>query len=369
MTKRFPARAMALLAVPALGLLTQTAAPAVAASHRQPVRPATTAAKATALVGYAGNGFGSYYEYDSAGGKVFESYSGGVYEFDFIDLAGIGNAGNVQITTQESTDYCVSEGWVNDGDEDEDVNVSCYTPAGVLDTSGTVDFDVTLARQLRKPAGVLDYSLVTTNDSRNLTGHGNYNSAGKTNRVKHLGTGRYEVFFPGPASRGVTGTVEVTPYRTGGGNCVDAGWTGTAAGQQVDVDCYTASGARQNDGFDVVYADGISILGQKGIATAAVEYPGTGWVMPLEEHYFSGRARVAGLEWSPGDYTVDLAATGGSIASYGGAVQAEAVSSKHDDHCYTGTWEPQSITELEVFCVNTVGNDVAVPFTLQWLLP
>jgi hypothetical protein len=62
--------------------------------------------------------------------------------------------------------------------------------------------------------------------------------------------------------------------------------------------------------------------------------------MPLEEHYFSGRARVAGLEWSRGDYTVDLAATGGSIARYGGAVQAEAVNSKHDDHYYTGTWAP-----------------------------
>jgi hypothetical protein len=358
--RRFGAGIASLLAVPVLGALAVPASSAVAAVAASQAGP-------VALAGYTGNGFGTYYSYDSNGGEVTEGFYSNEYALDFIDLAGIGSGGDVQITTLGSPDYCVNEGWANDGSEDEWLYVSCYTPGGALDTTGTVDLDVTIARQLRKPSGVLDYSLVTTNASRTLTGDASYNSAGKANQVRHLGTGRYEVLFPGPASKGVTGTVEVTPYRTGG-DCVDAGWTGTKSGQEVYVDCYSGSGSPQNGGFDVAYANKTNLLGAHGLATAAVEFPGTGWVMPLGPHYFSANARVAGLEWNPGDYTVDLAGTGGSIENNGGSVQVEAVS-KHDDHCYTSSWDAEPLTELAVFCVNPAGNDVAVPFTLQWLLP
>src|SRR5580693_4682097 len=300
-------------------------------------------AKPSAVAGYIWSDNETYYDYDSAGGAVTiaaNTPATGEYEISFGGLQAIGDTGDAQITPYDSDDTCVNLGWGNLGSA-ELVTVACYTPAGVLDTS-TQLFDLTITKPRVKVAGVLDYAWVSQDSkTENLPGPGNYNSSHKTNRVKHLGTGRYEILLPGPASHGVTGTVEVTGFRTAGANCVDAGWKGTGAGQQVLVDCYSPAGARQNDEFTVVYANGNNILGLNHAGDANALFRGrVGFIQPGAHYYSSPATRGIAIGYDPGDYQADFTGAGGDTGAYGGDVQTEAVS-PHDYHCFSDGWQTQ----------------------------
>jgi hypothetical protein len=380
-------RIVAMLAIPALAVLAVPSAAAASTPQRgaaamrdHDARPAAGHKPAIldALAGYAWSDNDSFYEYDSTGGSVSTTtVSGypGLYEVDFGGLSGIGDlVGDVQVTPYETSDTCSVVGWGPDS-TDELVDVACYTPKGVLDTSTSLLFDVTITEPLKTPSGVYDYAWVNPdNKSASLGGgFGEYNSSHKANKVDHLGAGRYEVIFPGPKSKGQHGTVEVTAYTpgasyaSGGGNCVDAGWTGTRAGVDVYVDCYSGTGARENHEFDVVYASANNVLGLSGAADANTLFSGRGTTATPVAAYFSSRKAVATSAQSPaGDYGVLLTGSAGLYPDFGGDVQAEAVSTK-DYHCSVYEWIAGPVTSADLQCYNAAGHVAATPYTFQWV--
>jgi hypothetical protein len=382
-------RIVVMLAISALGALA-VAVPATAAAASQPQqhgvmrgypdgRPAARNRPAIVdvLAGYAWSDGGSYYDYNSTGGSVAVStVSGfpGIYQVSFGGLSGIGDTtGDVQVTAYDTSDTCAVVGWGPDS-TNELVDVACYTPADALDTSSQL-FDVTITEPLKTPSGVYDYAWVNP-DNKSVSlggGFGEYNSAHKANRVEHLGTGRYEVVFPGPKSKGQHGTVEVTPYvpdttyASGAGDCVDAGWTGTRTGVDVDVDCYSGTGARQNREFDVVYASASNVLGLGGAADANTLFSGKGVTATPVESYFSNRRATAVSAQSPaGNYAVLLPGSAGLSGDFGGDVQVGAVSGK-DYHCIVDDWGTEPFPNITLECFNSAGHAVSTPYALQWV--
>jgi hypothetical protein len=333
--------------------------------------PAIGAKNAAAGYYWSGGGSGTYYTYSTSGGAVSvlpNTPATGIYQVSFNGLQSINETGDVQVSSYDTTDTCAVLGW-GEVSGTEDIDVSCYKPGGTLDT-GSQEFDVTITEPHSKPAGVFDYSWVdATAHSSNLTGLGQYNSSHKTNRVKHLGTGRYQVTFPGPKSSGVHGTAEVTPFGAGGGNCVLAGWTGSKSGEVVNVDCYSPAGSRQNRRFDVLYASTNNVLGLNRDVDANALFSGRSGITAPTEHYYSTRgAEALAEESSPGLYEVALPGSGGEYPFLGGDVQVSAVST-HDDHCQVQGWDQDLIPGVNVECTNGAGHPVNIPYVLQWMVP
>jgi hypothetical protein len=112
------------------------------------------------------------------------------------------------------------------------------------------------------PPGTFDYAWDSMPAGSGTLNNGyEYNSAGMSDTVRHLGTRRYQVTFEGPASSGTHGTVKVSAYGPGAGDCAASGWHGTGAGQVIDVNCYKASGALGNRDFDITYAGRTHLMG------------------------------------------------------------------------------------------------------------
>jgi hypothetical protein len=386
MRTRILVSATASIAITTLALL-GTVSPASAASPQShparsmpqypyghpaiPHKSAIGAKNAAAGYYWSGGGSSTYYTYNTSDGTVSvlpNTPSAGIYQISFNGLQSIDDTGDVQISSYDTTDTCPVLGW-GESSGTEDIDVSCYKPDGTLDTSSQ-EFDVTITDPHSKPTGVFDYSWVDADThSSNLTGLGQYNSSHKNNRVKHLGTGRYQITFPGPKSSGVHGTAEVTPFGAGGGNCVLVGWTGSKSGEVVDVDCYSATGHRQNRVFDVLYASTNNVLGLNRDVDANVLFRGRSGVSEPAEHYYSTRGAAAvAEESSPGFYEVVLPGSGGQYRFIGGDVQVSAVSTR-DDHCQVEEWDQYLIPEISVECTDGAGNPVNTPFVMQWMVP
>jgi hypothetical protein len=375
------------VAVTALALLGMASPASAAGAHSQPAHsmpqypyghPASRLAPAlgakNAAAGYLWTGDSStatYYTYSTSGGTVSvadNTPSTGIYQVTFNGLQSINDTGDVQVSSYDTADTCPILGW-GEVSGTEAVDVACYEPNGTLDT-GTNLFDVTITNPHSKPTGVFDYSWVFTDThSSNLTGLGQYNSSHKTNRVKHLGTGRYQVTFPGPKTSGVHGTAEVTPFGAGGGNCVLAGWTGSKAGEVVNVDCYSATGSRQNREFDVLYASTNNVLGLNRDVDANALFSGRSGVTNPTEHYYSTPgAQEAADEYATGFYELALPGSGGQYRFIGGDVQINAVSS-HDYHCDVDDWDQEPVPIIDVQCTNRAGHPVDTPYVVQWMVP
>jgi hypothetical protein len=333
--------------------------------------PAFGAKNAAAGYYWSGGGSGTYYTYSTSGGAVSVAANtplAGVYQVSFDGLQSINETGDVQVSSYDTTDTCPVIGWGAVGSA-EVIDVSCYKPDGTLDTSSQL-FDVTITQPHSKPTGVFDYSWVDFDThSSNLTGVGQYNSSHKTNRVKHLGKGRYQVTFPGPKSSGVHGTAEVTPFGAGGGNCALAGWSGSKSGEVVDVNCFSASGSRQNRKFDVLYASTNNVLGLNRDVDANALFSGRSGITAPTEHYYSTRgAEAVAEESSTGFWEAALPGSGGEYPFLGGDVQVNAVST-HDYHCDVEFWDQELIPEVNVECINAAGHPVNTPYVMQWMVP
>jgi hypothetical protein len=368
----------ALFTVPLAAALMSAAPAALAAGpaqHRVPAAGARPSIAPSALAGFLWSGDTSYYGYNSSGGAiaVTDSYpSAGYTQVSFGGLAGIGDtAGDVQVTPYDSPDTCAVSGW-GPVSTSELIDVACYKPSGTLDTSG-YDFELAITKPTGKPSGVYDYAWVNPdNKSASLAGgYAEYNSSHKANRVVHLGTGRYEAIFPGPKSSGTHGTADVTPYlrlSATGANCVTTGWKGTRTGEDVYVDCYSPSGARQNDEFDVVYASANNVLGLNGAVDANVTFSGRGGITTPATSYYSNRHDSAVAAESPaGFYSVLLPGSGGKYGDFGGNAEAEAVSSK-DVHCSIYEWNNQPSPNVNLECYGRTGHLLSSPFALQWVV-
>jgi hypothetical protein len=372
------------IVISALGLLGAAAAPASAASPSHPAgslpqnpfgHPATGKAPAfgaeNAAAGYFWSGDDSYYTYSTSGGTVSvaaNTPSTGIYQVSFDGLQSINDTGDVQVSGFDTFDTCPVLGWGAVGSA-EVVDVACYEPDGTLDTGSRL-FDVSITNPHSRPTGVFDYSWVYADThSSNLTGLGQYNSSHKTNRVRHLGKGRYQVTFPGPKSSGVHGTVDVTPFGSGGGNCVLAGWAGSRSGEVVNVDCYSPAGKPSNRKFDVLYASTNNVLGLNRDVDANVLFAGRSGITSPTEHYYSTRGAGALADESPtGFYGVALPGSGGEYPYLGGDPQVNAVSTR-DYHCDIETWSQSEIPVVSVECFNSAGHPVSTGYVVQWMVP
>ncbi len=372
-----------LLAVPALGALAVTTSAAAASGPRPTVSRlmpshalgARTTSVAPAIApntsaGYLWSEGDSYYAYNTSGKAVTIAANDpvtGDYLVSFDGLESIGFNGDVQVSSYDTADTCTVLEWTSTSTAEE-VYVACYTPSGTLDTTSQL-FDVTITDPHSVPSGAFDYSWIDPdNKSYKLTGFGEYNSSHKVNQVKHLGTGSYELIYPGPKSSGVHGTVQVTPFDTGGGTCLASSWKGTKTGEEVFVHCYSPTGTAEDRIFTVVYASANNILGLNHATDANVLASGKGGISAPTEDYLSARgAKAIVIQYYAGYYEVVLTNSEGN-SNLGGDVQVSAVNSR-DYHCLVEYWGQETTPAINLYCENLKGQDVSTPFTLQWVVP
>jgi hypothetical protein len=113
--------------------------------------------------------------------------------------------------------------------------------------------------------------------------------------------------MPGPKATGATGTVKATAGATTG-ECEVVSWHGTTTGQVINVDCFSPSGAPQNNAFSLSYARGTNLMGLSSAAATANAYanqPTTasyqpGQTVPTSSSPSSGCGRrCRTLAWPP----------------------------------------------------------------------
>jgi hypothetical protein len=340
----------------------------IAASAHQLTRPHAKA-RPTAVAGYAWSGdTNGYYTYDSTGKTATVEGDGtGSY---FVIFPGLGHLRNehVDVTTYGSAAECM---FFNTQPEPSDLTIaiSCQTPNGTPEDSA---FDVVVTQPKSSQGEVFDYDVVPAARSGKLTGHGQYNSSGKTNSVRHLSTGRYQVTLPGPSASGVTGTVQLTDIfpKTGpNGDCELAGWHGSPAGQTVDVDCFSASGGRENRSFGVSYVRYGNLLGA-GSLTSVYAYanrPDATAYRPSTQYDSRRGARVTVDHEGAGEYVVRPARSGGPTTTDGGNVEVSAVGTA-DVRCYVVDWDQKANPAIVVDCVSRLGASTDSAFTIQWVV-
>jgi hypothetical protein len=338
-------------------------APAASASPgaRHPVVP-----RSPAIVGnldaYLWSEGAATYDFDGQIGTITVTNSStGQYQVDVPNLSDF-TGGMVQVTPYDSKDTCAVDGWTPSG-SDLQVGVSCYSLSGHLTDSL---FDLIATQPVTAPPGTFDYSWVNRpTKSGTLTGAYEYNSAGKQNSVRHLGKGRYEVTFGGAGSKGTRGTVKVSAYGAGAGDCAASGWHGTSKGVVVDVNCYRSSGKAVNRLFDVTYARSTNLMGIGGFPTANALVTATGTVQT--QYNSSSTAAVTVSHHRRGLYRVQLVDT--TEAAGGGDIQVSPVTGSKD-HCTVVDWDggTSENTVATVQCFDGRGHAVNSAFTLQFVV-
>jgi hypothetical protein len=352
-------------------MVTALAAPfaaPIAASAHQLTSPQASA-RPTAVAGFAWSGdTNGYYTYDSTGKTATVEGDGtGSY---FVIFPGLGHLRNehVDVTTYGSAAECM---FFNTQPEPSELTIAigCNTPNGTPEDSA---FDVVVTQPKSSHGEVFDYDVVPAARSGRMTGHGQYNSSGKTNSVRHLAKGRYQVTLPGPAASGVTGTVQLTdilPAIGPNGDCELAGWHGTRTGQIVDVGCFSASGGRENRSFGVSYVRYGNLLGA-GSLTSAYAYanrPDVTAYKPTTQYDSNRGARVTVGHEGLGEYLVRPARSGGPTTTNGGNVEVSAVGTA-DVRCYVVDWDQKANPAIVVDCVNRLGAAIDSAFTIQWVV-
>jgi hypothetical protein len=343
-----------------------------AAAAAGPARPAavSTPLTSSAVAGYLwwnGTSVESDYAYNSVdpGGFSVTPVTTGVYTVDFGGMASITFGAVVQVTSFEAATTCTAGGWGSSAGFLQ-ATIYCYSiSTGTLSNS---DFTVLVTHVTSKPLGTLDYSLVyKSSASGNLSTY-QYNSAGKKNSVKHLGTGNYQVTLGGPKTSGRTGAVKVTAYGSGPGSCDPVRWGGSSRGEVVNVRCFGFAKTAENREFVLTYAATNNLMGLNKRTDVNVFATGSRTVYQPQLQYDShhgARATVAHL--AAGEYLV-LAAGSQGTASYGGDVQVSAVGSA-GIYCDSDGWDQQFTPELYVNCYQSDGGPANSSFTLQWVVP
>lgn len=346
------------LAAPTAAEAARSVAPAAAA----PVAPAVGHSQFTGYLWSTSSVTPSLdlsYAYNSAISSITVGQIGvGEYLATFGVPASVGPP-TVEISTYDSRAICQ----VNDVEMHSmtvTVAVYCYTYHG---TPANSVFDLVVGNADKHPAGLLDYSYY-------LHGHlrSSYNSSRRSNKIAVLGTGRYAVTFGGPATHGVTGTAQVTTGGLGGGNCVLAGWHGSAAGEVVDVNCFSASGKPHKESFFAAYARHSNVTGLKDpwTADAFANHPTTHSYTPAVQDDNTPGARVSVKRTGKGDYTVKFAKSGGPHNVDGGDVQVIPVGT-HDTHCDVTEWDGTTSPVAVIQCFSNSGHHVDTEFAVQWI--
>ena len=308
----------------------------------------------------------SYYAFDSVGGSMTVSTPAtGQYIADFGGLSSIAGSAIAQVTTYGSADSCAVGSYASDGHGGLKVYVDCF--AG--NTRANAEFDLMVSHPTGTPSGTYDYAYVNKISSSGGLVVRQYNSARKDNSVKFLGTGKYQVTFGGPRTSGTAGIAKVSAFGNAPGDCELVKWFGSAAGEVVDVNCYSGSHAAQNRAFLVTYAATNNLMGQNSGVDANAFAHGTSPVYQPLVQYANGRgARVTVVHYSTGSYEVLAAGSKGNIAEWGGDVQVNSVGAS-DGRCTVTNWTQQITPAIDIECVNKHGAPADTPFTVEWVVP
>jgi hypothetical protein len=328
----------------------------------------------SAIAGFAWSG-GSNYSYDSIDNAVtLEGDGTGSYFVIFPDLEKLTRE-HVDVSSYGSGSTC---GLVNTQGLGSNLFIAIQCNASATNALANGQFDVVVTQPSRAPSGVFDYDSVTGGKSQKLRGAGQYNSSGKTNSVRRLSAGKYQLTLPGPASAGPSGTVQVTDIDKSAapGRCELAGWHGTRTGEIVDVDCFSFGGKRENEPFGVSYVRSNNLMGLDGPSindrvTSAYAYasrPTAVAYQPSSQYSSTRGAEVFAVRQGKGRYLVVPAGSAGPYTVSGGDVEVTAVGTANTS-CYVDEWDQQITPDIYINCVNDHGAGTNSAFTIQWMVP
>jgi hypothetical protein len=188
-----------------------------------------------------------------------------------------------------------------------------------------------------------------------------YNSAGETNSVEYVSTGRYRVSFPG-VYPSTGGNVQVTAYGTNSNRCKVGSWLQSGTGVSVEVRCHNAAGAAADSLFTA------SFLHRTGTSTTApsayVWYSGTA-ASTTYTHNSAGLANEV-EKTGTGEYKVTLNGLGtASLPRLGHAlVTAYGTDAKY---CKVVSFVAGLEAEIvDVACFDSAGAAADSPFTVAF---
>ena len=178
--------------------------------------------------------------------------------------------------------------------------------------------------------------------------------------------------MPGVGTTGTKGTVKVSAYGQGGGDCQLKSWSGQSAGEVIFVNCYSASGQRQNRFFVVSFARANNLLGMNNMtgANALADQPAvTAYIPHIKSKSHSG-ATIDLVETSNHVFQVRFHGSQGNSADPGGGgnVQVTAQGNSYA-HCVPTKWTQGSTPSATVACRNNSGHLTGSKFTVQWVTP
>ena len=183
-----------------------------------------------------------------------------------------------------------------------------------------------------------------------------------------LGTGQYQVVFPG-LGNGTNSDVQVTAVDVGGQPhyCTTAGW-GSSNGTDVivDVDCFDAGGNLLNADFNVFYQTRSAPPPAGSIAFLWADQPTASSYIPSPTYSYNSTGLGANsiTRLSTGVYDAFLP----GLFKLGGDAQVTAYGSGAA-HCETESWSPnRSGTNVIVACFDAGGNAADEYFDLSFTI-
>jgi hypothetical protein len=176
--------------------------------------------------------------------------------------------------------------------------------------------------------------------------------------------------MPGAGKNTGTGTVKVSAFGPGGGDCQLSGWSGVKGSIVSHVDCYSETGTRQNRRFDIEFVRSNNLLGINTLVTASAfgTRPAAELYQPSIQYDSQPHARVSVSTLLPGEYLMLFVGSNGRPGNNnggGGNVQFTAVSGKYV-HCPTGEWLDGTTPFTDTLCTNKNGKPVSAKFDVQW---
>jgi YVTN family beta-propeller protein len=188
------------------------------------------------------------------------------------------------------------------------------------------------------------------------------NSLGRTNTVSVVGTGQYQVVFPGLGGKGSAGgTVDVSATYTGGGAayCNSGGWFQFTGNVYATVNCYDRSGNPANGSFDIEYADAPVKGAPPALTYVWANQPSTASYTPsLYYQYNSTGTPDSITRSSAGNYAVNT----GGLTVNDGTVTVTAYGSNAE--CRVNGWFG---TTVDVYCATPAGAATDSDFTMTFV--
>jgi hypothetical protein len=288
-----------------------------------------------------------------------------------VDFPGLGKSvgGHVQVTAfGTSNARCKVSSWFPSGTTLR-AQVNCYTPSGAATST---PFAVSYQRRAGTPGVEGGYVWADQPTASSYTPSTIYqwNSTGALNTIQRTGVGTYRVVFPGQTFTG--GTVEVTAYGGGSDYCKVEGWFNDGASQNVNVRCFSTSGAPVDALFTAKFTRG-SPTSAKSFGFVWAHQPTTSSYQPDSTYQLVSvgsacgqltRGPVSITRSSTGRYNVTFTGLPGS-SSFRSHVKVTAYGTGSET-CKVRSWTPSSNSSAEVACYNANGTAADTLFTVSY---